>query len=129
VENWVKKCGIEVYQTAGIALRDASYAQVTDESMMIGSQKLLLTLGIPAEHPLNSSEIHVLDMAVAETWNGESVGKRLQVASDKAGHAALYLVTDNASIMIAGARHAGMRHYHDISHPWDVPGKNLQGRS
>jgi hypothetical protein len=87
--------------------------------MMIGSQKLLLTLGIPAKHPgrpLDSSEARVLDMSVAESWTGEGVARRLLVASDRVGHAALYLVSDNASIMIAGARLAGMKHYHDISH-------------
>ncbi|MDR1273224.1 MAG: hypothetical protein LBK12_01615 [Odoribacteraceae bacterium] len=119
MENWVKKCGLEIYRTAGSSLRGTGYAQVTDESMMIGSQKLLLTLGIPAKHPgrpLDSSEARVLDMSVAESWTGEGVARRLLVASDRVGHAALYLVSDNASIMIAGARLAGMKHYHDISH-------------
>ncbi|MDR2692332.1 MAG: hypothetical protein LBB73_08615 [Dysgonamonadaceae bacterium] len=50
IENWVKKCGLEVYKTAGESLKDTDYTQITDESMMIGSEKLLLTFGVPAEH-------------------------------------------------------------------------------
>lgn len=44
--------------------------------MMIGSKKLLLTLGVPAEHqgrPLNHNDVTVLDIAVEESWNGECV--------------------------------------------------------
>jgi len=50
IENWVKKCGLKVYETAGVSLKNVDYAGVIDESMMIGSEKLLLTLGVPAEH-------------------------------------------------------------------------------
>lgn len=50
IKNWVKKCGLSVYNTTGELLQDTDYAQITDESMMVGSEKLLLTLGVPATH-------------------------------------------------------------------------------
>jgi hypothetical protein len=62
------------------------------------------------------SDICVLDMAVAESRNGEGVRKQLQVASKKVEHSPLYLIIDNASIMNKGAKLAGIKHYHDISH-------------
>lgn len=119
IENWVKKCGLKVYETSGESFHGVKYAKITDESMMIGSEKLLLTLGIPADHqgrPLKCSDVSILDIAVAESWNGEGVEKQLKKASNKVGSDAHYVISDNASIMNKGIRRAGMKHQHDISH-------------
>lgn len=119
IKNWVKKCGLSVYNTTGELLQDTDYAQITDESMMVGSEKLLLTLGVPATHQghtLDYGNAHVLDIAVAESWNGENVGLQLQQAAKKVGHDPAYVISDNASIMTKGIRCAQMKHHHDISH-------------
>jgi hypothetical protein len=119
IENWVKKCGLKVYETAGVSLQNIDYAEVVDESMMIGSEKLLLTLGVPAEHqgrPLNCGDVCVLDIAIADSWNGEGVGAQLRKASEKVGRNPLYVISDNASIMNKGVRCAELSHQHDISH-------------
>lgn len=87
--------------------------------MMIGSEKLLLTLGVPAEHagrPLNFNDVEILDMAVAESWNGEGVGRQLETAAGKVGHDPEYVISDNASIMNKGIRCAHFKQHHDISH-------------
>jgi len=119
IENWVKKCGLKVYETAGNSLHGIDYAQIVDESMMIGSEKLLLTLGVPAEHqgrPLKCTDVSILDIAIAESWNGEGVGTQLQKAAKKVGYNPLYVISDNASIMNKGVRCAELKHQHDISH-------------
>ncbi|MDA3853078.1 MAG: hypothetical protein PF444_02390 [Bacteroidales bacterium] len=119
IDNWVKKCGLKSYEESGKALRDSNYAEIVDESMMIGEEKLLLTIGVPASHrerPLKSEDVHVLDMAVTKSWNGENVGKHLKKAAKKVGHSPDYVITDNASIMTKGVREAKMKHQHDISH-------------
>lgn len=119
IENWVKKCGLKVYETAGESLQGIDYAEVVDESMMIGSEKLLLTLGVPAEHqgrPLNYADVNILDVAVADSWNGENIGAQLRKSGKKVGHNPLYVISDNASVMNKGVRCAKMIHQHDISH-------------
>ncbi|MEO7176201.1 MAG: hypothetical protein ABIV51_09900 [Saprospiraceae bacterium] len=119
IEDWVKKCGLEVYEKAGEALRNTKYAQIVDESMMIGSEKLLLTLGVPAEHqgrPLNYYDINILNIAVSESWNGEKIGAQLKAATEKVGHEPLYIISDNASVMNKGIRCSGIPHRRDISH-------------
>ena len=119
IENWVKKCGLKVYETAGVPLQNVDYAGIIDESMMIGSEKLLLTLGAPAEHqgrPLNCGDICVLDIAIADSWNGEGVAAQLRKASERVGHNPRYVISENASIMKKGIRCAEMNHQHDISH-------------
>jgi hypothetical protein len=100
-------------------LQTTNYAQIIDESMMIGSEKLLLTLGIPAEHqgrPLKYNDINFLKMAVAESWNGEKIGMQIKEAAEKVGHDPLYIISDNASVMAKGIRCSGFPHQRDISH-------------
>lgn len=117
--NWVKKCGLEVYESAGDSLQDVDYAQIVDESMMIGSEKMLLTLAVPAAHqgrPLDCTDATVLDIATAKSWNGVNIGAQLQKASKKVGHNPHYAISDGASVMNKGVRCAGTPHHHDISH-------------
>jgi len=119
IENWVKKCGLNVYENDYSLLKGTKYAQIVDESMMIGSEKLLLTLGIPAEHqghPLICTDTTILGIAVAKSWNGEGVANELRKASMKVGHDPHYVISDNASIMRKGVRCAELNHQHDISH-------------
>lgn len=119
IENWVKKCGLDAYQSSGKQLCGSKYAQIIDESMMIGSEKLLLTLGIPADHtgkPLTPGDTKILDLAVADSWNGEGVAERLAIASARVGHHPEYVVSDNASVISKGIRCAHFKHQRDISH-------------
>ena len=119
IENWVKKCGLKVYETAGTEWQGTEYAQMVDESMMIGSEKLLLTLGVPAAHserPLRCTDVQILDMAVAASWNGENISEHLQTAAHRVGHAPLYVISDNASVMNKGIRCSGFPQQRDISH-------------
>ena len=54
------------------ALKDMSYAAVIDECMMIGSEKLLPVLAIPAEHqghPVQLSDVKVIGLNVRPGWN------------------------------------------------------------
>lgn len=119
IDNWVKKCGLKSYEASGTALGNTDYAEIVDESMMIGEEKLLLTVGVPASHqkrPLKSEDAQILDIAVAKSWNGENVGKQLKKAAEKVGHPPNYVISDNASIMNKGVRKVNLKHHHDISH-------------
>src|SRR5690554_8124888 len=87
--------------------------------MMIGSEKLLVTLGTPAEHPqrpLTHHDVEVLDISVAESWNGEAVGTQLKTAAGKVGSDPLYVISDNASVISKGIRCSGFSQQRDISH-------------
>jgi len=119
IDNWVKKCGLKSYEASGTALSNTDYAEIVDESMMIGEEKLLLTVGVPAshqDHPLKSEDAQILDIAVAKSWNGENIGKQLKKAAKKVGHSPNYVISDNASIMAKGVRDANLKHQRDISH-------------
>lgn len=57
---------------------------IVDESMMIGGEKLLVTLGVPAEHKeasLTHSDVSTLNMSVSSSWDGEGIKEKLLEAS------------------------------------------------
>lgn len=115
----MEKYGLDVYNSSGESLANQEYAEVVDESMMIGSEKLLVTLAIPAQHPVRPlchSDVSVLDMSVSSSWTGEGVKAQLEKSAEKVGHAPDYVISDNASIMNKGIRLSGMNHHRDISH-------------
>lgn len=119
IDNWVKKCGLDVYNNAGTTISNKPYAEIVDESMMVGSNKLLLTLGVPADHmgrPLKHEDVSVLDMCVDKSFNGERVRERLDASAQTVGHDPKYVISDNASIMNKGIRLTGFGHHRDISH-------------
>lgn len=119
IENWVKKCGLDIYNTPKKSLKSKDYAMIVDESMMIGSEKLLLTLGVPAEHkgaPLTHQDVSILNMSVSSSWDGDGIKEKLLEASHLVGNSPKYVISDNASIMLKATKCAEMKHHHDISH-------------
>jgi hypothetical protein len=88
--------------------------------MQIGSEKLLLTLGVQAqkegESPLNMNNIEVLDISVAKSWNGERICEKLKEIATDMGQSPVYVVSDNASIMNKGIRESAFVHLRDIGH-------------
>ena len=119
VGNWIKKFGLDVYTLSGKPFKDKAYAEVIDESMMIGSEKLLVTLAIPSAHqerPLCHNDVSILDLSVSTGWTGEGVQSQLQKATEKVGHPPEYVISDNASIMNKGIRLCGFDQHRDISH-------------
>ena len=72
IDYWTRKCGLDEMIHAPEALKDMSYAAVIDECMMIGSEKLLPVLAIPAEHqghPVQLGDVKVIGLNVRPGWN------------------------------------------------------------
>ena len=69
VRGWVLKLGLSVYEEE--KPKGVDYVAVIDESIMVNKEKLLLTLGIKAEHegrPIGHKDVTVLDMKVGASF-------------------------------------------------------------
>ncbi len=91
--------------------------------MMIGSEKLLVTLGIPAEHqgrPLHHDDVSLLGISVSTSWAGEKINTQLEKAAQKVGHRPKYVISDNARSMNKGIRLSGLSQHCDSSHTLGV---------
>lgn len=120
IENWVKKAGYDTYRQAPADFSDKNYATITDESMMLGSEKMLLTLGVEAEksavESLPHSEIKVLDISVSKNWDSQTVTEKLEELEKKVGHRPLYSISDNDSKLCKSFRERDYIHIRDIGH-------------
>jgi hypothetical protein len=87
IGNRVEKCGYYIYKTTGSEDFPEGYATIVDESMMVGSEKLLLTLGVASEKrgtkSLTESDIKVLDMSVKKSWNSSEIGEVCEKIEEK----------------------------------------------
>jgi hypothetical protein len=71
-----------------------------DESMTVGSEKLLLTSGAAPEKrgdkSLTEGDVRVLDMSVKRSWNSAGIGEVCEKTEEKMQPAPAYTVSDNA---------------------------------
>ena len=119
IEDWIQKCGLDLSKKACKSYSSKNYAIVIDESITIGSQKLLLVLGIPAQHPghaLRQEDIQVLGMFVAASWKSEDVKDKLELIMKSVGHNADYIVSDGGHNLVKAESLAGVPRHQDIGH-------------
>lgn len=120
IENWVKKSGLAVYREPGQVIPSADYAMILDESMMIGSEKMLLTLGVKAtktdDTPVGHRDVEVLGISVKPSWNSQHIGQDLQKSMEKIKAAPRYIISDNCSSLAKAIRETGHAHIRDVSH-------------
>ena len=116
---WTQELGLSVYKESCSLFREKRYALIVDESMMIGSEKLLLTLAMPAAHAgsaITEKDVTIVDISIAKSWNGTSIKNVLEKVADKIGHKPEYVISDNGSTVCKAVRDAGYAHHLDISH-------------
>ena len=119
IENWLLKVGIVEYLDTCSFFKDKRYAIIVDESITVGSQKLLLILAVPADHvghALSHSDVKVLAVLVSSSWKAEDVEKEISKLCDKIGHAPEYMINDNGHNLRRGAELANVPRHRDISH-------------
>jgi hypothetical protein len=68
---------LSLYKEPACEITKDDYALIVDESMMIGSEKMLLTLGVKAAHQgkaLSHNDVEVVGISVRPSWNSQSIG-------------------------------------------------------
>lgn len=116
---WTQELGLSVYKESCSLFKDKRYALIVDESMMIGSEKLLLTLAVPAINAgsaITEKNVTIVDISIAKSWNGTNIKNVLEKVADKIGHKPEYVISDNGSTVCKAVRDAGYAHHLDISH-------------
>ena len=89
---------------------DNEYITITDESISVGKQKLLLQLAAPADStgkPLSHSDVSIVGMSVSPSWTGDSVKAEMEKTSKSIGRRPLYSVSDNGYNLCNACRDAG----------------------
>jgi hypothetical protein len=120
IENWVKKSGYHIYHTPGENKKENDYAEIIDESMMLGNEKMLLVLGVDARKQkavaLQKKDVSVLNISVSSSWNSTGIKEVMNEVEKKAGKPPAYVVSDNDSKLSKSIREKGYVHIRDAGH-------------
>jgi hypothetical protein len=121
IRNWVRKLGYyRLWFYAGISKGDK--VLIMDLSAGIGQEKVLVLLGIPLEKwkkspaTLSFSDIEVLQVKTAKTWNGETIKAEIEAVKLKIEGDFRYIVTDRDSTMKCACRLSGYQNVSDCTH-------------
>jgi hypothetical protein len=124
IKNRAQKSGYAIYEEADSKDFPAGYATIVDESMMVGSEKLLLTLGVPAaktkDKALCEGDVQVLNMSVKSSWNSLSIGEVFEEVAEKMNGSPAYVISDNASTITKAVRDKGYIHFRDVGHTFGL---------
>jgi hypothetical protein len=124
IKNWAQKSGYYIYEDTDRKDFPEGYAVIVDESMMVGSEKLLLTLGVPSvktkEEALSEGDVRVLNMRVQTSWNSAGIGKVFEEVEKKMTGSRAYAVSDNASTISKAVRDKGYIHIRDAGHTFGL---------
>lgn len=102
IENWVELCGLSINNHACSEIK-GDYAIICDESITIGSQKLLLFLGVLAKHlnrPLRHSDVQPLGIYVSSYWKAEDIAMKLKQIIEKIGYDPEYVLSDEGHNLV-----------------------------
>lgn len=131
VENWMKKLGLSVYENDRKPCPGKKYAMVIDESIMINREKLLLILGIPAEHQgraVKHEDVTVIGMEVNHNFTGDDINGKISDSVKEIGENPEYVISDQGHNLTNGIAKSGFSHHIDISHAMGTFLKHAYGK-
>jgi len=119
IGNWVKKSGYDIYKRTP----NNSFGQraaIIDESMMLGSEKMMLTLSMDAEknndQALCGSDVNIIDISVSDQWNSTKIKHIFTEIEEKTKTKPVYVISDNDTKLKKSIREMGYCHIPDIGH-------------
>lgn len=96
VENWMKKLGLSTYENDSKPT-DKKFACIIDESIMVNREKLLLILGIPANHlgrPIKHEDVTVIGMKSSGGFKGDDIKQEIEKSIEGIGAKPEYIISD-----------------------------------
>ena len=125
----MKKLGLSVYENDSKPT-DEKFAYVIDESIMVNREKLLLILGIPAEHPgrpLKHEDVTVVGMKSGGCFKGNDIKQEIEKSIKGIKAKPEYVISDQAHNLTNGISQSELLHHIDISHAMSTCFKHAYG--
>lgn len=118
IRNWDIKLGYSRLHHCFI--RPLNCALIMDESISMGSEKILLLLGVDLERydysrPLKMEDIIVLDIGLSKSWKSEAITPRIAKVK-KRDIELTYSCTDNGNNIVKALKDSGLIQIEDCSH-------------
>jgi len=112
IRNWSLKFG---FYCLTRPLQSGKYVIISDESVEIGREHLILLLVVPIENyspirPLNMRDVKVLDLSVQESWKGDEISAMIKKKVNELGIELVYGISDKG--------HTLLKAYKNLNIPW-----------
>lgn len=114
----MKKLGLSTYENDSKPT-DKKFAYVIDESIMVNREKLLLILGIPADHlgrSIKHEDVTVVGMKSSGGFKGDDIKQEIEKSIEEIGSKPEYIISDQGYNLTNGIKQSGVLHHIDISH-------------
>ena len=125
----MKKLGLSTYENDSKPT-DKKFACIIDESIMVNREKLLLILGVPADHlgrPIKHEDVTVIGMKSSGGFKGDDIKQEIEESIEKIGAKPDYIISDHAHNLTNGISQSGLLHHIDISHAMGTCFKHAYG--
>ena len=125
----MKKLGLSAYENDSKPT-DKKFAYIIDESIMVNREKLLLILGIPAEHlgrPLKHEDVTVVSMKSGGSFKGDDIKLEIEKSIKEIKSKPEYVISDQAHNLINEISQSELLHNIDISHTMGACFKHVYG--
>lgn len=125
----MKKLGLSAYENDNKPT-NKKFAYIIDESIMVNREKLLLILGVPAEHlgrPIKHEDVTVIGMKSSSGFKGNDIKQEIEKSIEKNGAKPDYIISDQAHNLTNGILQSGLLHHVDISHAMGTCFKHAYG--
>ena len=106
----MKKLGLSTYENDNKPT-DKKFAYIIDESIMVNREKLLLILGVSAEHPghpLKHEDVTVVSMKSCGCFKGDDIKQEIEKSIEKNGAKPEYVISDQAHNLTNGISQSGL---------------------
>ena len=117
IRNWVCKSGY--YRVKEWGKERGQQVVYVDESIVFGSEKILLILGIsessiPQDRSVSHSDIEVLYVGVSQEWKSEAIAAQLALIGKQSGIS--YIVSDEGNNLCKAYKLGNYEHIEDCTH-------------
>ena len=117
---WIEKSGYSIYNETQEKTCETGYASILDESIMLGSERMILNLGIKSEKTtdtaLDYNDIDVIGIHVDSGWNASKIEDCLKKDEKKMGRKPNYIISDNDKKLQNAILGHQCVHIRDIGH-------------
>lgn len=118
IRNWCLKFGLFRLSQE---LSNGKYVLISDESVEIGRERLLLLYVIPIENyspivPLRMEDVKILDLGVQTAWSADDIAIKIKAKREKYGLEIIYGISDNCSKLKKAMKNCNIKWIADCTH-------------
>lgn len=118
IRNWCLKFGLFRLSDE---LSSGKYILISDESVEIGRERLLLLYVVPIENyssivPLSMEDVKVLDLGVQTVWNSDDVAAKIKEKTEQFNLEIVYGISDNCSKLKKAMKICNIKWIADCTH-------------